>query len=919
MTVKMKFWANGLGAGRLQPTRQWAWGLLAAALLAMTLSLHPAAAQTAATDEPPPSAPSPAPSTAEESPAEQLPPPPAPSAAELEAAAAEAAAAETQPAQTQPAEPGDLRPRASRPAVKPASSSAPVLPDPVTGPLLLNFQEAPVASVLEYLSEAAGMVIVQESRVEGRITVVSRQPVSLDEAVELLDSVLITRGHALVRNGRTLKIVAVDKAQRELIPVRSGNDPNRIGVSDRVITQVIPIRYADAVRLKTDLASVVPDGADLAANAASNSLILTSTEANIRRVVEIISAIDVHLSEVQQVRVFQLKFANAASAARLITDIFRTDNAPGGTTGGTALANLRRFVRGGPGGGPGGGAQGQSEEQGSRAVKVTASSDDRTNTLVVSAPPDLLKVIGEVVAELDANPAEQQAVFIYSVRNGQAANIASVLNNLFGWSTSTAGSRTTGASTTNNINRGGSAFGSRTGGMGTTGGTGGRGTGGGTGTGTSRNGGTTGGGRAGTTGGARAPSAGTAAAASDLAGQVYIVADADTNSLLVTASSANFPRVKSILEDLDRPVPQVLIKVLIAEVTHTNGLDLGAEFSGFNLRASGNGQSGGTGFLGVSPGLVPTPSKSALGSGQGISFTLLEENASIALRALAQTTKLDVLSRPYILTSDNQQATILVGQEVPFITNTRITDTGQTINTIEYDDIGIILNVTPHINPQGLVTLDVYPEISALTGDRVNISDTVTAPVFAKRSAQSRVAVRDGQTIVIGGLMEDRITESVDKVPLLGDIPLVGALFRHTVKNKSKTELLIFLTPHVAEAPEELAGMSKDEAAGTKLVPGAVGKGVYQEHMQGLQRGAASRPAEHAETDGQEPPVRQIPPRMVQPPAGQDSPATEGAPESAPQSAPETQAAPPAGESRPAQQDEHVVRFGPEVSDETSN
>jgi general secretion pathway protein D len=264
------------------------------------------------------------------------------------------------------------------------------------------------------------------------------------------------------------------------------------------------------------------------------------------------------------------------------------------------------------------------------------------------------------------------------------------------------------------------------------------------------------------------------------------------------------------------------------------------EFSVLNLRASGNGFTIGTDF-GV-----------AAQSG-GLAARVIETDVTAAIRALASTSKLDVLSRPYILTSDNQEASILVGQEVPFVTNSRTTDTGQTINTIEYDDIGIILSVTPHINPEGLVIMDVYPEISALTGQTVPISETVNAPVFARRAAQSRVAIRDGQTIVIGGLMEDRNTDHVDKVPILGDIPWLGALFRRTTQDKIKTELLIFLTPHVARVPDDLKSMSESEKAGTKAVRDAVEPGMFDEHMKGMERGATTRPegAEGAPPPGQ--------------------------------------------------------------------
>ena len=348
-----------------------------------------------------------------------------------------------------------------------------------------------------------------------------------------------------------------------------------------------------------------------------------------------------------------------------------------------------------------------------------------------------------------------------------------------------------------------------------------------------------------------------ASAASDLAGQVYVVADEDTNSLLVTADSKHFERIKTIIADLDRPVPQVLIKVLIVEVTHENTLDLGAEFSALNMEGT-KGQKYGTDF-GVAA------------KTDGLVLKVIQNEFTATLRAIATVGKVDVLSRPYILTSDNQQATIMVGQEVPFVTRSQITEAGQTINTIEYDDIGIILTVTPHINPDGLVIMDVYPEISALLKDTtVDISEEVQAPVFTRRAAQSRVAIRDGQTIVIGGLMEDRLTDTVRKVPILGDLPWIGALFRRTITAKTKTELLIFLTPHVAKVPEDLKGMSADEQAGSKIVGKAVEPGAFDDHMKGLERGAAA-PAPSEEPQGPRVPMPPQEPRQPQdrPPAEQ--------------------------------------------------
>ncbi len=318
-------------------------------------------------------------------------------------------------------------------------------------------------------------------------------------------------------------------------------------------------------------------------------------------------------------------------------------------------------------------------------------------------------------------------------------------------------------------------------------------------------------------------SPGMASAINALTGKVFVVADQDTNALLVTTASKYERQVRAIIDDLDRPVPQVLIKVLVAEVTHDNSTDLGVDFSVLNTRPSGNGQIAGTNF-----------GNAALKGGLVVS--VIETNVTATLHALAEENKLDVLSRPYLLASDNQLANILIGQSVPFITNTRITESGQQINDIQYRDIGLSLNVTPHINPDGVVILDVTPEISQLTSQTIPISSTTAAPVIAKRSAESRIGVKDGQTIVIGGLMEDRKISNVQKVPLLGDIPVLSWFFNRTQVKKTKTELLIFLTPHVAQRPEELEPMSDDETRNTKLTPGAVVPGTFDDHMGALRR-----------------------------------------------------------------------------------
>jgi general secretion pathway protein D len=285
--------------------------------------------------------------------------------------------------------------------------------------------------------------------------------------------------------------------------------------------------------------------------------------------------------------------------------------------------------------------------------------------------------------------------------------------------------------------------------------------------------------------------------------------DQETGSLIVITDEETNQHIQRIIESLDRPVPQVLIKVLFLEVTHGDDLDLGVEglfeFKGNNADDRN--------IVEAAFGLAAET--------QGGFFRIIEEDLEVTIRAIAEVAKLEVLSRPSILARNNQPAKITIGQEVPFVRNTRITQDGQIINTVEYEDIGIILEVTPHITSDRLVELEVMPEISTLTGETVPISDTIDSPVFAKRSAETRVVVPDGKTVVIGGLMEDNETLTVRKVPLLGDIPWLGVLFRRTITSKAKTELLIFLTPHVVEGPSQLRDMSLAEKNKTELVPKA--------------------------------------------------------------------------------------------------
>jgi len=722
------------------------------------------------------------------------------------------------------------------------------------GKMTLNFQDASIDVILDELSAVAGFIVVKEVKPEGRVTLVSRQPISGEEAISLLNTVLRKNHYAAIQQDRILKIVDADAAKRLNIPVHTGSDPEKIANTDELITQVIPLKYSDATQLKTDLQPLISPDADFTSNASSNALVITDTSANVKRIVQIVADLDTSVADSIDVKVFQLVYANSTDAAKLINDVFgnldssrpqgSNDNGGGGP-GGFGGGGPGGFGGGGFGGGNrGGGGFGRMIQQAmsagqSKRAKITAAADTRTNSVVVTGPADALANVADVIKKLDSNPEAQQTVFVYRLRNAQALNLEAVMNALFNGTTITGRTQVSNADRLRQARNSDSITSSSSSSSGGGGG-GSRGSGGGSGSISSNS--------YGQMSGSPRLSSGSQQTVSDLTNQVSIIAETDTNSVLVKTAPANWERVKTVLEELDKPAPQVLIKVLMAEVTHDKSDDIGAQLSILNLRSSGNGQSGGTNFL------IPTGNAAT-----GMVVQLLETNFTATIRALENDGKIDVLSRPYILASDNQLASVTVGQEVPFITRSSLTDAGQLNNTIDYRDVGILLDVIPHINPDGMVILDVAPEISTLLDSTVQVSENVSAPLINKRSAQSRVSVKSGQTIVIGGLMQDKVSTTVSKVPLLGDIPYVGALFKRTQTDRSKTELLIFLTPHIATDSDQLTKMGEDEVKSTKLLPGAVGPGIYDEQRHGLDVGEPPASTKPKQTEPQQVPAITVP------------------------------------------------------------
>jgi general secretion pathway protein D len=323
-------------------------------------------------------------------------------------------------------------------------------------------------------------------------------------------------------------------------------------------------------------------------------------------------------------------------------------------------------------------------------------------------------------------------------------------------------------------------------------------------------------------------------------GSAVISVDPQTHNIIVIADEETSQQISNVIASLDTPMPQVLIKVVFMEVQRNNSTDIGIE-GGWAKNNIGNAMSSSAGNVFGLSGLnslvtnynaLGQPISTALSSGTGSSglgtfYQIVGTDFQATLRAIAQSGKAQVLSRPSILARDGQLAKIVVGQKVPLPTSVSYNTGGNAttipIVNVTYTDVGIILNVTPFVGANGLVQMIIQPQTSSVNPTKSQtIAPGVSAPYLDVRSADTVVVTPDGQTVVIGGLISNTKSSSASKVPLLGDIPLLGALFRSSEKTDDKTELLIFLTPHIVQSPMQLAALAVKETRQTQILTNTI-------------------------------------------------------------------------------------------------
>ncbi|MBS0561865.1 MAG: type II secretion system secretin GspD [Proteobacteria bacterium] len=671
-----------------------------------------------------------------------------------------------------------------------------------TGPdVTLDFVGVDVRDVARsVLGGILHVTYVIDPAVQGAVTLQTGQPVPRSRVLPLLTDALQVSGVALTQRDGVFTLVPIAAAARN---AAMGGGSGGTGFVTRVVTP----QYVAASELQRVLQPLLPPGASMQADPSRNVLVVTGTEQAVGDVLRNVSTFDVDYLRGMSFALLPLRNAQARDVAAEVTTLLGS--------GKGAIGNV-----------------------------VSVAPLERLNAVLVTAmQPAYLDRVRAWVERLDrAGPGTQRQLYVYRVQNGRAANLAAVLRRAMGIDNSSGDTgagpqndlgQTTGQGAAGGLN-GGLGGGGLGGGLGG-GGLGGGGLGGGgLGGGLSGAGGSNALGRAPSvllgalaaqsrgvtqTGGVAGPQGGAASGlttSGDTGGggdqnAMRITADEVNNALVIAATPDEYETIRKALQKLDVTPLQVVIDATIAEVTLTNQLQYGLQYyiqSG-DFRAllsnpnassstSGNNGTAGSGTTGGSSGLASV--FSGFNYIPGLNIATTGANGAVILSALSSLTRVQVLSSPNLLVLNNQSARIQVGDQVPIATQSAVstlTVNAPQVNTIEYRDTGVILSITPRVNASGLVLLDIAEEVS---NPSTTTTSSIASPTISQRRVTSSVAVSDGETVALGGLIQDNTTKGKNGVPYLQDIPVLGFLFGTHSDALTRTELIVLITPHVVRS-----------------------------------------------------------------------------------------------------------------------
>lgn len=575
------------------------------------------------------------------------------------------------------------------------------------------------------------------------------------EAIRGLIDRLQSAAVTAVRDVRRIELKSANALEvvNLLENVLAGRPLGGRGVGQRQVTKVRFLRdqVAGAITGQThapateaDIDGAIREQITLTPDIRTNSVVVNAPPEMLKLIEELVRDVDQSAAGLRRIETYQLRNADARSMAELLRDTFNLRQ-----QGNSYVLVPARGVD--DSATPGEGAVDNSIVAGTNVTAVpdqrqqlSIAIDSRTNTIIVSGTDEYLELVGKVITQLDSIEAQERDRVVYHLRNSKAKEIEVTLQNYFRGESSVE-RQTLGPELTGSLAR-------------------------------------------------------------VLEREVTVVGDEKSNMLVISTSPRYMDMVLKIIEELDSAPPQVMIEVLLAEVTVDSsdqwGMDIRVgPFGGDNYTASSSASS--TGVLSTGLG-VPNLSVSSADFG-------------LLIRALQAQGKLEILSNPQVMVNNNQRAEIQVGDNIAIVTGVERLPQGNIRSDVERQNVGVILNVTPAISNDGFVRMDINPEISQLSARTTQISEDFQAPVINQRTVQTTVTVKDGQSVVIGGLIQSTTEDRKSKVPIIGDIPILGLPFQTTSKEARKTELLIILTPRVipgssgggfAEAADQLSRQS---------------------------------------------------------------------------------------------------------------
>jgi general secretion pathway protein D len=601
----------------------------------------------------------------------------------------------------------------------------------------IDFDNVDISVLVKFVSELTGKNFIIDDKVKGKVTIISPKKIPLEDVYKVFLSVLEVNGFTVVPAGDMVKIIPAVLAREKSMETRLKKELAE--PEDRMVTQIVTLERANPDEIKRVLDPIISKSSSVLSYPPAGILVITDYLSNIKRLQEIIFALDIEGAG-DQISYIPIVNASASEVVKSLTTIF------------------------------------QQRRPNAAAIKVVP--DSRTNSIIILASGADTESVRKLVAFMDKDvPRGESNIQVYRLQNSNAEDLAKVLNSI--------------------VKDSGSA--------------------------------------AAATGGAAATQKVLAPVVSK---NVQIVPDKATNTLVVMAEREDYKILESIIKQLDVPRPMVYIEALIMEVNATKAFDLGVEWRG--MRGTGDvlgaGTAGNTGaFIGsggagstTNPGgytimdsmitAAGTPAfpggftMGIIGAGitiGGVTFP----NIGAVIQAYKTDQEVSILSTPQIMTLDNEEAEINVGENVPYITSQQSSSTTTTTslsplnyNSYEYRDVGVILNITPHINEENFIRLKISQQVTKLTS-----AATSTTPTTLKRTAKTTVVVKDNETVVIGGLVGDSTENDTYKVPLLGDIPVLGWLFKTHSTSREKTNLYVFLTPHIVRTQKDAAGLYQEK------------------------------------------------------------------------------------------------------------